>query len=312
MWYLWLLLAIALVAVLAFAFCTLALYMALKEVRHHDDAAYARSLKGEMAQYAKVILDAQEATRHISTEVVETRSFDGLRLVGEIYPAEGKARGWILLAHGFHGSGRGDFSCVLEMYHNFGMDILLIDQRSQGRSEGKRIGLGVLERHDVVSWANFMAQRKPEQGIILSGISMGAASVMMASDLELPAQVKGIVADCGFTTPDEIVYSVLRSLHLPGCLMPIVRLIAKPLLGYRLTDASAPDSLSRSKLPIRIIHGVEDRFVPCWMSDRCFEAAAAEDKKLIQVPKATHGMSYMVDPVRCIHEIESFISTLLD
>lgn len=312
MWILWTVAVLTLLFLLAAAFCALALHAALKEVRHHDDAAYANSLKGDMAQYAKTILEAQQANRNLETQVVQTYSHDGLRLVGEIYPAEGNARGWILLAHGFHGSARGDFACVLDMYHSFGMDILMIDQRSQGRSEGKRIGLGILERHDIAAWARFMAERKPDQGIILSGVSMGASSVMMASDLELPEQVRGLIADCGFTTPDEIVYSVLRSLHLPAVLMPVIRLIAKPLLGYRLKDASAPESLSRSSLPIRIIHGKEDHFVPCWMSDRCFEAAAAADKKLIQIPGAAHGMSYMVDPETCVREIRSFIHTLLD
>lgn len=312
LWIWWLVLALLFLLLLITAFCAAALHSAMKEVRDHDDGAYARSLKGDMAQYTQAILDAQERNKTLPTELVQTISFDGLKLVGEIYPAEGKALGWILLAHGFHGSGRADFSCVLDMYHKLGMDILLIDQRAQGRSEGKRIGLGVLERHDIVSWCRFMAGRKPEQPIIISGVSMGAASVMMACGLDLPPQVKGCIADCGFTTPDEIVRSVLSMLHLPGFLMPLIRLIARPLLGYGLRDASAPEALAASHLPLRLIHGEADELVPCWMSRCCFEAAAAKDKKIITVPGATHGMSYMVRQQQCIAEIHSFIHSLLD
>ena len=310
LWLFWLLIGLL---VLLFGASALLLYAALKEIRNHDEAEFANTLTGEMAQYKDVILNAQKENADLDVDTYTIKSFDGLRLYADLYPAEPENfKGSILLAHGYRGSGRSDFSCVVEMYHNYGFDILLIDQRAQGRSEGKRIGLGVLERHDIVRWAHFLAQRKPGFPIILSGVSMGATSVMMATDLDLPKEVRGIVADCGFTSPDEIVRWLARRLHLPEKLMmPVLRLAAQPVLGYGLQDCSTLDTLARSRYPLLLVHGEADDFVPCYMSRQNFEAAAVADKHLTIVPKATHGLSFLVDNAGCRSRLFAFLERVL-
>lgn len=310
LWLVWLILGLA---IMLFGGCALTLYIALKEVRNHDDAEFANTLSGEMAQYKDIILNAQKENAQLQVETYTLKSFDGLTLYADLYAAEpGSFKGSILLAHGFRGSGRSDFSCVVEMYHNYGFDILLIDQRAQGRSEGKRMGLGVLERHDIVRWAHFLAQRKPGMPIILSGVSMGATSVMMAADLDLPEEVRGIVADCGFTSPEEIILWLVRRLHLPEKLMmPALRMVAKPVLGYGLRDCSTIDILAKSQYPLLLVHGEADDFVPCYMSKQNFEAAVAADKHLSIVPKATHGLSFLVDNKGCCERLFSFLERVL-
>lgn len=310
LWLVWLLLGLA---VLLFGGCALVLYIALKEVRGHDDAEFANTLSGEMAQYKDIILHAQKENAHLEVDTYTIKSFDGLTLYADLYAAEAKAcKGSIILAHGFRGSSRSDFSCVVEMYHDYGFDILLLDQRAQGRSEGKRMGLGVLERHDIVRWAHFLAQRKPGMPIILSGVSMGATSVMMAADLALPKEVRGIVADCGFTSPEEIIRWLVRRLHLPEKLMmPILRLVAKPVLGYGLRDCSTLETLARSQYPLLLVHGEADDFVPCYMSRQSFDAAVTADKHLAIVPKATHGLSFLVDNEGCRERLFAFLERVL-
>lgn len=308
----WLLFFLLLAALLLFGGSALLLYIALKEVRQHDDGEFARSLKGDMAQYRDLILRAQAEHRDLVFEPYTIRSFDGLKLFAELYPAEGEARGSILLAHGYRGGARAEFSCVLDMYHAQGLDILLIDERAQGRSEGKRMGLGVLERHDIVRWAHFLAQRRPGKPVILSGVSMGATSVLMAAGLPLPKEVAGIIADCGFTSPAAIVQWLVRRFHLPEKLMmPVLRLVARPVLGYGLDDASAPEALAASTLPLLLVHGEEDRFVPCDMSRENFAASAATDKTLVTVPRATHGLSFLVDKELCVSTLLRFLSRIL-
>ncbi len=309
---LWLLFILLLCALLLFGCSALLLYIALKEVRHHDDAEFARSLRGDMAQYGEIILRAQEEHRDIVTETYRISSHDGLSLFAELYPAEGEARGAILLAHGYRGGARAEFSCVLDMYHAQGLDILLIDERAQGRSEGKRMGLGVLERHDIARWARFLSQRRPGKPILLSGVSMGASSAMMAAGLPLPEEVVGVIADCGFTSPDAIITWLVRRFHLPEkLLMPVLRLVARPVLGYGLLDASAPEALAKSPLPLLLVHGEADRFVPCDMSQECYAASAAADKTLVTVPGATHGMSFLVDKDLCMGTLLRFLSRIL-
>lgn len=310
---LWILLVLLGLAALLFGGCALVLYAALKEIRNHDDAEFVNSLSGEMAQYKDVILKAQKKNAGLAVDTYTIQSFDGLTLYADLYAADpDNFKGTILLAHGFRGSARGDFSCALEMYHNFGLDILLIDQRAQGRSEGKRMGLGVLERHDIVRWAHFLAQRKPGSPILLSGISMGATSIMMAADQPLPKEVRGIIADCGFTSPEEIVRWLIHRLHLPEkLLMPVLHLVAKPVLGYGLRDCSTIDTLARSQYPLLLVHGQEDDFVPCFMSRQNFDAAAAADKSLTIVPKATHGLSFLVDNEGCRSRLFTFLERVL-
>ncbi len=309
---LWILFALLLAALFLFGGSAFLLYIALKEVRRHDDAEFANTLRGEMAPYREVILRAIQEHGDLTTESFEIRSFDGLRLYAELYPAQGEPRGSILLAHGYRGGSRSEFSCVLDMYHEQGLDILLIDERAQGRSEGKRMGLGVLERHDIARWAQFLAQRHPNKPIILSGVSMGATSVMMAAGLSLPKEVAGIIADCGFTSPDAIVAWLVRRLHLPvKLMMPILRLVAHPVLGYGLQDTSTIDALAQSNLPLLLVHGEADRFVPCDMSRENFAASSAKDKELVTVPRATHGMSFLVDKERCVGILLNYLARIL-
>ena len=144
--------------------------------------------------------------------------------------------------------------------------------------------------------------------IYLYGISMGAATVLMASALPLPKSVSGIVADCGYTSPKDIIFSVLRDHHVPAApVYAVARLGARLFCGFDLDSASAPDALSRSHIPVLFIHGDDDRFVPCRMSRENFEASAAERKKLLIVPNAGHGLSYMLDRPAYLSALHEFL-----
>lgn len=306
MWLLWLALGIC-AALLLTAGLLMRVY--LGAYRSYDVMGFADHLSGAMAPYAPVIRAAIEANRDLPAELWTIRSDDGLRLAGDFYRAEGTPRGTVLLVHGFRGGSRGDFSCAIPLYHRLGWNELLIDQRAQGRSEGARMGLGVLERRDVAAWARELSARLPGLPIVLDGISMGASSVMMACGLPLPAEVRGVIADCGFTSPEDIFRWLLERGHAPAALLlPLFRLAARPALGYGLRDAATTDALAHSTLPILLVHGEADRFVPCEMSRENFAAAAAPDKTLITVPGATHGMSFLVDEARCTAAVTALLA----
>lgn len=307
-----LLIALPILLILAFAAgiaCTFVLRKRLTPDRTDDLNAFADGLTGDMAQYAPAL---KKAIADCDRMPVERRSLilaDKTRLEAEIYRALAPAKGIVILAHGYHGRAHSDFAPVIPFYHDLGWDVLLIEQRAHGRSGGERIGLGITECDDVACWAHIMAGERPGFPVVLDGISMGASAVLMAAGLPLPKEVRGLIADSGFTSPADECAWLLRRVHLPAwLLMPTVRLLAKPLLGFRLDERSAPEALAQNTLPLLLLHGEADRDVPCEMSRRNFEASAAADKTLLTVPGATHGMSYFVDQPRCQAALEQFLA----
>lgn len=257
------------------------------------------------AQSEKMIRD----TLSIPYEDVFITSFDGLRLHAKFYAASERKAPVQIMFHGYKSSAERDFCGGLREGIDGGFNVLLVDQRAHGESEGKYLTFGVNERFDCLSWASYAAERfENDVKIYLYGISMGAATVLMASALPLPKSVSGIVADCGYTSPKAIICSVLRDHHVPAApVYAVARLGARLFCGFDLNSASAPDALRRSHIPVLFIHGDDDRFVPCRMSRENFEASAAERKKLLIVHNAGHGLSYMLDRPAYLSSLHSFL-----
>lgn len=242
---------------------------------------------------------------------VTTTSFDGLKLVGEYIPCE-NARATVIMFHGWNASPISDFGAGLPYYQSLGLNILLVHQRAQGKSEGKYMTFGVRERHDVHTWIAWHREQFGQMPIVLVGLSMGAATAMMACGEELPACVKGVIADCGFTSPYEIIRSVLRTIHLP--VQPIISMIGlqtKLFAGFGLKEYSTLDALKHMKLPLLLAHGEADTFVPHHMSQSAYDACASEDKFFLSVPEATHGMSFIVQPQEYQTALREFFTRCL-
>ena len=244
--------------------------------------------------------------RALPRKTVSVTSFDGLKLYGTYYefspdsPIE-------LMFHGYRGNAERDLSGGVQRCFALGRSALIVDQRCCGRSEGKAITFGILEHRDCSSWLAFMQQRfGPDRKIILTGISMGAATVMMMADKELPENVIGILADCGYTSAKDIIQVVIRQMGLPPKLCyPFVRLGAK-LFAHFDPDAHAPvESLKHSRVPVIFFHGESDDFVPCYMSRENYDACASR-KMLVTVPGAGHGLSYPVAPEVYLNALRDF------
>ena len=261
------------------------------------------------APLADEILSGIAFWRAQEPEDIFLPSFDGLRLHAKFYAASERKAPVQIMFHGYKSSAERDFCGGLREGIDGGFNVLLVDQRAHGESEGKYLTFGVNERFDCLSWASYAAERfGNDVKIYLYGISMGAATVLMASALPLPKSVSGIVADCGYTSPKAIICSVLRDHHVPAApVYAVARLGARLFCGFDLDSASAPDALSRSHIPVLFIHGDDDRFVPCRMSRENFEASAAEHKKLLIVHNAGHGLSYMLDRPAYLSSLHSFL-----
>lgn len=307
----WTAAGVALVLLAAyFVACGMLVNRFLRRKPDDPEAFLRRMEKGPNAPYFKVIRDNLAWFPAQDTEDVYTQSFDGLKLHGKYLPCE-NSRGTLLLVHGFHGSGNTDFSCVLPYYHSLGFDLLVIDQRSHLGSEGKYLTMGVLERYDVRAWCLYLLQRFGENHpVVMDGISMGGATVLMAAGLDLPRNVRGIIADCPFTSPRDIFVSVMDKLNIPKWTLWGANQYCRLFVGFSIDGASTVEALRKSTLPLIIAHGEEDDFVPCWMGVKSFEAAASPDKQLITVPGAGHGMSYLVRQEEMQATLEAFLDKL--
>ncbi len=226
-------------------------------------------------------------------EEVTITSHDGLTLYGRYYAGQGDGPLQIMF-HGYQSSAIRDFCGGLQLALDLGCSALVVDQRAHGKSSGKYLTFGVKERLDCRDWVAYAAARWPGTPLVLTGISMGAATVLMASELELP-HVKGIVADCGYTSPRAILRKVIADMHLPvGLTYGLVRLSARLYCGFDTDDGSAPEALAKTALPCLFIHGEADDFVPCTMSRENYAACAGE-KTILTVPGAAHGLSFTTD-----------------
>ncbi len=241
-------------------------------------------------------------------EELRITSFDGLRLRGLFLPNP-EAKATLLLFHGWRSHWKTDFIVALPFYYAQGMNLLLAEQRSQNGSEGRYMTYGVREQRDVVSWVSAMADKLgKDHALFLGGLSMGAATVLMASDLEFDGNVRGILADCGFTSPWAIIRKVAsRSKWIPlDAASALLNFFTRRFAGFDMKEKSTVDALGRTKLPVLIIHGLADDFVPPEMSRENYEACRSE-KELVLVEGAAHGMSFVVEPERVKAAIAGFL-----
>lgn len=243
-------------------------------------------------------------------EFVTVTTFDGLKLSGRYYHVADGAP----LDIGFHGyrsSCLVDFSGGSELSFQLGHNLLLVDQRAHGKSQGSTITFGIKEREDLLCWVRYAVDRfGPDVKILLHGVSMGGATVLMASELALPENVKGIVADCPYVSPMEIILHVGRNHPIPRWLMkPFIVLAAKIFGGFDIHEADARRAVENTQVPILIIHGEADSFVPCEMSD-----VTGTQTGLIRrytFPGADHGISYLVDTKRYQRLVKEFAEAVL-
>ncbi len=309
---LWAAAALVLLLLIAyFGFCVHLVNRFLHRQPDDFDAFLRKLERSGNGQHAETIRRDRQWYPAQPREDVYIESYDGLKLHGTLLeqPERGQARGTILLAHGFHGSGYVDFSCALQPYFEMGFNLLVIDQRAHLQSEGTWLTMGVRERYDVRSWAFWLLQRYGESHpVVLDGISMGGATVLMAAGLDLPRNVQAIISDCPFTSPREIFHSVMTtSIKLPTWLLWGADICCRIMAGFSIDGASTVDALRDNRLPLLMIHGLADDFVPCHMTEQSAAAAVNCEKTLVLVPGAGHGLSFLVDREGVYAELVKFL-----
>ncbi len=228
-------------------------------------------------------------------EEVEVLSHDGLRLKGRYYHLTDGAP-LMIFFHGYRCSAIRDGNGIFLYTRKLGYNVLLVDQRAHGKSEGKTITFGVKERYDCKKWVEYAVKRFGEQQkIYLCGLSMGGATVLMSSNIGLPKNVLGILADCPYSSPKEILCKVMKNMGFPPKLTYWFAKQSAALIGkFDIEETSAIEAVRESKVPILILHGDADDFVPCEMSIDC-QMAGEDHVQVVLIKGAAHGMSHCVD-----------------
>lgn len=236
-------------------------------------------------------------------------SADGLKLHAYRMDSAEKTNKYAVVCHGYQNNATGSSAIARHLY-DLGYTVVLPDARGHGESEGDYIGMGWDERRDIVAWCNEIVAANPQSEILLMGVSMGGATVMMTTgEPDLPANVKCAVEDCGYTSAwDEFAGQLQELYGLPTFpILDATNLVTQIRAGYDIKKASAVEQVKKSRTPTLFIHGEEDAFVPFWMLDVVYEAAACEKEKLV-VPGAAHAKSSEVNPDLYWSTVDAFIS----
>lgn len=259
------------------------------------------------AQYYPFMVATKQWLQEHNARDVYTVAADGVQLHAYWIPVE-QSRGTVLMAHGYRSTLLLDFHLPIQLFHRLGFNILVPEQRTHGKSGGKYITFGVKESTDMQRWIHYHNAYRSEQNMILYGISMGASTMLYLANRVLPGNVKGIIADCGFTSPREIMKSVYRRVVGFPPLLSIwaAGLFARIFAGFSLNSCDTRRSLANSRLPVLLIHGDADSFVPSQMSKDAYAACNGE-KDLLIVKNAEHGLSYLEDGIAYAAHVIDFI-----
>lgn len=304
---LWLLLAvIILVLVISFICYRIVFYAAPSQPLGPDefdipDGPIYEPHRNTMIRWMK-------AVRQMARQDVTIQSFDGLKLTGSYYEYEPGAV-TELMFHGYRGSAERDLCGGVHRAFSLGHNVLIVDQRTSCRSEGHTISFGINEHRDCLAWIDFAIHfLGPDVKLILTGISMGAATVLMAAGRELPENVVGVLADCGYHSAREIICKCARQMKLPPRLVyPFIKLGARLYGNFDLEEYSPIEAMRTCKVPVIFFHGDADDFVPCEMSWENYNACAAP-KKLVITRNAGHGLCYVMEPKRYLQEMADFFN----
>lgn len=266
---------------------------------------------GEIYQpFYGVMTEWMLKTRSLSHELISTKSFDGLTLYGKYYECK-KGAPIEIMFHGYRGGSERDLCGGVLRAFKLQRNVLVIDQRASGLSQGKVITFGINESKDCISWVNYAVERfGKDVKLLLTGISMGASTVLIASAKELPENVVSVVADCGFTSAKAIIKKCIKDMHLPPTLLyPFIKLGGKIFGKFDLEETSPIEAMKNCKVPVIFIHGDDDAFVPYCMSKENYHACVSK-KELLIVKGAGHGLSYPVAPDEYVACLNDFYPTV--
>lgn len=300
--------AVLLIAMVAFGFWMFSFALERKEQMDFDAG-------DDLLPHMDVIRfrshEAQNKIKNMKHEEVYIKSYDNLLLHATFVQSPFFSRKVAIAVHGYNSFGMFDMSPVVPVFRGMGYNVIVVDNRAHGKSEGKYIGFGWLDRLDIISWCRYAIERFGSNcEIMLYGVSMGAATVLMTcGESCLPRQVKGVIADCPFAGAyEEFGYIMRTNYRVPGRpLLYFSSMVCKLRAGYTFGQCSTIRAVKRIRVPVLFIHGEKDTFVPPYMTARMYKACRVKQKYLYICPEATHCYSAFQDYDTYVSHMTDFV-----
>lgn len=247
-----------------------------------------------------------------SNRICTITADNGEKRNATLFMADNMTHNYIILVHGYCRN-QEFFWDYADGYLKAGYNVLTPDLNASGTSDGEYLTMGSIESDDIAAWSKELAKMDVNAKIVLHGVSMGAASIMMATAKDLPDNVVAAVEDCGYTSAYAMFTEQLeKNYDLPGFpVMNYIDLMSRVKTGHFLSDASPLSAVSKTKIPMLFIHGSQDRLVPLHMEDMLYEASNAPVKKKIVVDGAGHADSMYVQGETYFQNIFDFIKVYL-
>ena len=268
----------------------------------------SKNIEEALKPYNKLIEKGVKWVSKQDKEDIFIKSFDHLSLHAILIEKK-NAKGIFIEVHGYRSVASRDIYPSCYHYYDMGYSLLIIDQRTSNKSEGKYLTFGINESKDIISWIKYINNRFNKLPIVLAGVSMGASTIMLSADkIKQNMNVKAILADCGFVSPsEEIKYALKHFFHVNGNLFIFMINIWCRLIGkFDIYSNNTIDSLKNIKIPLLLVHGKEDDLIPSYNSINNYESYEGI-KKLVLFDNASHGMSYLVDSKKYINSIKDMI-----
>lgn len=225
---------------------------------------------------------------------IQVRSDDGTALAGRMIPGTKRLRPWVLMLHDFGGSWR-DSLAFSRIYAAHDCNIMLVDMRAHGESEGEWTGSGWLDRRDVIAWCSWIIARTGEETqIIIHGIGMGAtAALFAAEEKDFPIQVRAIVSDSAYTdTWNATALRFGKGFAKPQPMLDLYRIILKKSKGgYDLGTGNILPSIQSISTPLFIMHGEKDACTPPYMGMYLAKAAGCDVDTILDAVTAKQVMA---------------------
>ena len=225
----------------------------------------------------------------VKSEPWHNVSADGRNLAATHFFPEKPGKRWAILVHGY-GRDQRYARDYAEAYLARGYQVLTPDLCASGATEGQYITMGVKESEEVARWAAQIKAYDPEAEIVLHGVSMGAATVLLAAAREDMPGLVAVIEDCGYTSAYEMFANQLGVIFgLPEFpIMPCVDVVSGFKTGAKVSAAAPLQVMPRIKVPVLFIHGDADTLVPPAMMEELFAACNAKKEKFVVVG-AGHG-----------------------
>lgn len=307
-WYHYLIISLAILLV-AFLITTyvcyrITFYVGKKKIYQMDEYDIPPGAPYEVFRDLMVLW--QKEMRELPHEKVQIKSFDNLTLHGKYYPC-GDSKILEIMFHGYRGSAERDLCGGIKRAFALNHSVLIVDQRAASNSDGHTITFGVNERRDCISWLNYVNENfGKDMKIILCGVSMGAATVVLASEMELNENVIGVLADCSYSTQKDIIKKFIKDMKLsPNFFYPFIKIGAKLFGRFDIEERSPLEAIKNAKVPVLLFHGEDDSLVPYEMSIQLHKANE-KISKLVLIPKADHCLCYLVEPEFYLKTMQEF------